>query len=270
MGPVTRRSAAEVGEGFTERPVGVWTVRVVTFLCLALAWEAYGRTTHPALFVPPSRVVDGFVELAVRQSRLWVAVVESLSMLLTGFALAIAAGVTLGALIGRFRALDYILDPYISFIYALPSVALLPLYVIWLGIGRSSQVAIVVTISIIPVLLNTIAGAKQVSPELIDVARNYEATRLEILRGVVLPSMLPHIFTGINVGIGAAFIGTILGEMLLVVRGLGGLVIEFSGTFEPNKMMVPLMAIVCLSVLLQAALRIARRRLLPWIDPRER
>lgn len=269
MGPVRRRKATVV-EPFTERAFGIWTVRAVTFAVIVLAWEGYGRTTHPALFVPPSLVAESFVELAIRQPRLWVAVAESVTMLLTGFALAIGAGTVLGALIGRFRALDYVLDPYISFLYALPTVAILPLYVIWLGIGRSSQIAIVVTISIIPVLLNTIAGARQVSSDLIDVARNYEATRVEILRGVVLPSMLPYVFTGINVGIGAAFIGTILGEMLLVVRGLGGMVIEFSGTFEPGKMMVPLIAIVCLSVLMQASLRQARRRLLPWLDPRER
>ena len=258
-----------IRESFTRRPVGIWVIRIVTLTLILTAWELYGNTVHPALFTPFSGVVEAFWELGVSDTRLWVATQETVLMLLTGFSIAIVVGNLVGLLMGRFDIVEYVLDPYVSFLYALPTVALLPLFVIWLGIGRASQIAIVFTISVIPVLLNAIAGAKQVSNDLVDVARNYGASRAQILQGVVFPSMLPYIFTGIKVGVGTAFIGTVLGEMLLVVRGLGGMVVEFSHSFEPDKMIAPLMVIVGLSVLIQASLQYARVHLLPWIDPRE-
>jgi NitT/TauT family transport system permease protein len=251
---------------FLERPLGVWTVRLITAVIIFGGWELYGRSVNRALFAPPSRVVTAFVELAIESNELWVALADSLTVLAIGFAAAIVVGTFLGLLLGRFRLLEYVLDPYVSFVYALPTVVIMPLLIIWIGIGSTTRVAIIFTTSLVPILLNTSAGAKLVNQDLIDVARNYDASQRQILRTIVLPAILPYFFAGLNVAIGTALIGMILGEMLLVIRGLGGLIVEYSNFFRPDKMLVGLLAIVALSVALRAGMRRLRRRLMPWSE----
>jgi ABC-type nitrate/sulfonate/bicarbonate transport system permease component len=251
---------------FVEREVGVWTVRIVTAVVVFGAWEIYGRTVNRALFAPPSRVAVAFKELAIDSKVLWSALLDSLTVLGIGFSLAIVAGTFLGILMGRFKLLEYVMDPYVSFLYALPMVVILPLLIIWIGIGSATRVAIVFSISVVPILLNTMAGAKLVSQDLIDVARNYGATHRQILRTVVAPAVLPYFFAGLNVGVGTALIGMILGEMLLVIRGLGGLIVEFSNFFRPDKVFVGLLAIMALSVLLRFGVRWLRHVLMPWSE----
>lgn len=258
------RSAPKIRLSFNQRPLGVWTIRIVTFAVILTSWELYGRTMNRALFAPPSRTVEAFVELAIDSNELWHALGDSVTHLLIGFALAVVVGMLIGLLMGHFRLMEYLLDPYVSFLYALPMIVIVPLLIIWLGLGAESRIAIIFAVAIVPVILNTMAGAKRVSENLMDVARNYEATKRQMLRSVVLPSVLPYIFTGINVGIGTAIVGMILGEMLLVIQGLGGMVVTYSNFFQPHKVFVPLLVIVGLSVGLTSILRFARRRLMPW------
>jgi NitT/TauT family transport system permease protein len=167
---------------------------------------------------------------------------------------------------GRFKLLEYVFDPYVSFLYALPTVVIMPLLIIWIGIGSTTRVAIVFTTSLVPMLLNTMAGAKLVSQDMIDVARNYGATQRQILRSIVVPAIMPYFFAGLNVASGTALIGMILGEMLLVIRGLGGLIVEYSNFFRTDRMFVGLLAIVGLSVALRVGTRKLRAVLMPWSE----
>lgn len=251
---------------WNERPTGKWAIRFVTLAIILGAWELYGRASNPALFAPPSRVVEAFRAIAIDEPILWRAIADSLGAMAVGFSMAIVVGTMVGLIMGRSRVIEYLLDPYVSFLYALPTVVIVPLLIIWLGIGASSRVAIVFSVSVVPVLLNTMAGAKRVSEDLVDVGRNYGASREQLMRTVVLPSVLPYVFTGISVGIGSAIIGMILGEMLIVIRGLGGLVVEYSNSFQPEKVFVPLLVLIALSVLLTSILRWARSLLMPWAD----
>jgi NitT/TauT family transport system permease protein len=249
---------------FTERKVGAWTIRIITALLIFGFWEIYGRSVNRALFSPPSRVVSAFKELAIDSNELWLAILDSVLVLAIGFSAAIVVGAFVGVLMGRFRLLEYVLDPYVSFLYALPTVVILPLLIIWIGIGSTTRVAIVFTTSLVPILLNTMVGAKQVSEDLIDVGRNYDGSQRQILWTIIVPGVMPYFFAGLNVAVGTALIGMILGEMLLVIRGLGGLIVEYSNFFRPDKVFVGLLAIVAMSVLLRAGVRWLRRRLMPW------
>lgn len=251
---------------FVDRRAGVWTIRLVTALVIFGAWELYGRTINRALFAPPSRVGKAFYELAIDSTILWEAIADSLKVLAIGFFIGIVVGTFLGVVMGRFRLLEYIMDPYVSFLYALPMVVIVPLLIIWIGIGTVTRIAIVFSISVVPILLNTMAGAKQVSEELVDVGRNYGASQRQILRTIIVPGILPYFFAGLNVGIGSALIGMILGEMLLVIRGLGGLIVEYSNFFRPDRVFVGLFAIVALSIVLRFLMRTLKRRLMPWSE----
>jgi ABC-type nitrate/sulfonate/bicarbonate transport system permease component len=249
---------------WTDRAAGVWAIRAVTLLVILGVWELYGRASDPALFAPPSEVVKAFKEVAIDEATLWHAAWDSIRVLAIGFVAAAVVGILVGLIMGWFRFVEYVLDPYVSFLYALPMAVIVPLLIIWVGIGVEARIAVVFAITVIPILLNTVAGVKEVSEDLVDVARNYGAGNRELLRTVVFPSVLPYVFAGLNVGIGTAIIGMILGEFLVVIQGLGGLVVEYSNSFQPDKVFVPLLVLITLSISLTSGLRWARRRLMPW------
>ena len=251
---------------FSGRPAGVWAIRIGTLLTILAAWEIYGSFTNPALFAPFSRVVTSFYELAIQSGDLWSAMLNSSQAMLVGFSLAIPVGILLGLLMGRYRTFEYVLDPYVSFLYALPMVVLVPLLIIWLGIGPTVRVFIVFLMSVFPIIINTMVGAKQVDEDLIDVALVNCANERQTLRTVVIPSVLPYVFTGLHVGIGTALIGMVLGEMLVVLQGLGGMIVVFSNSYQPAKVIVPLFAIVAESLILVTLMRRLRKRLMPWSE----
>lgn len=251
---------------FTETRVGVWLIRIGMLAAVLAAWELYGRSTSPALFAPFSAVVSAFVEMAIRSNDLWVAALDSARAMVAGFAIAIPVGTVIGLAIGRYRIVEYVLDPYISFLYALPMVVLIPLLIIWIGIGTPARIIIVFLECVFPVIINTIVGSKEVNQRLLDTASSFCASERQTIRTVVIPSMLPYIFTGIHVAIGTALVGMLLAEMLVVLRGLGGLIVTASNSYQPDRVMVTLLVLVAESILLVGLTKRLRRRLMPWSD----
>lgn len=249
---------------FVERPVGVWTIRIVVLATVLGGWELYGRAQNRALFAPVSRVAETFYDVAIASNLLWVAMWDSLQALLIGYAAAVAVGIVVGLLMGRYRAVEYVFDPYVSFFYALPMIVMVPLIIMWLGIGASTRITIVFLLAVWPVVINTMAGAKEVPEDLVDVARVHCASERATLRTVVLPSMMPYVFTGLYVAIGSAIIGMVLGEMLVVLRGLGGMIVRGSNSYHPDQVFVALFAMVAESLVLTGGIAWLRRRLMPW------
>jgi ABC-type nitrate/sulfonate/bicarbonate transport system permease component len=250
--------------GFLYTPTGVWTVRIVTFVVLIAAWELYASGVSRALFAPPSAIAASIVDLAIIDGSLWEAVLISMGALVAGFGLAIAVGVAIGLFMGRFRTLELVLDPYVSFLYALPSIALIPLLVIWFGIDTELRLALVFIAGVFPVIINTMAGVKNVDPELIDVGRVACASERQMVLTIVLPAAFPFIFAGIRVALSQALVGVIVAEMTAIITGLGGMIIRFANFFQTANLFVPILAIMVTSVGLTALLKAAERRLMPW------
>lgn len=260
-------SAAEervVRRPFAERPVGIWTIRLVVLISVLTAWEIYGRAQNRALFAPVSRVAETFYDFAIDSNVLWVAMWDSLQALLIGYAFAVSVGIVVGLLMGRYRPIEYVLDPYVSFFYTLPMIVMVPLIIMWLGIGAPTRITIVFLLAVWPVIINTMAGAKEVPVDLTDVARMHCASERQMIRTVVVPSILPYVFTGLYVAIGAAIIGMVLGEMLVVLRGLGGLIVRGSNSYHPDQVFVGLLAMVAESLLLTGGIAWLRRKVMPW------
>lgn len=256
--------ASDDQQGFLYTKIGVWIVRAVTLAVVLTAWELYGRTTSPGLFAPPSAVVEAAYEVALADTILWTAASSSLIALVAGLSAAIVVGIGLGILMGWYRVAEYLLDPYVSFMYALPMSAILPLLIIWFGIDVKVRILLVFLICVFPLIISTMAGVKAVRSELVDVARASCASELQILRTVILPGSLPFIFAGLQVAIGLALSGTIVAEMIVALSGLGGLVVTYANTFEAAKVFVPLALIVTMSLGMVAALRFVRKRVMPW------
>jgi len=250
--------------GFLYTRAGVWTVRVITFVVLIGSWELYASGVSRALFAPPSAIVESIIELAITERTLWEAVAVSMGALVAGFGLAIVVGVGIGLIMGRFRPVEYVLDPYVSFLYALPSIALIPLLVIWFGIDTSLRLALVFLAGVFPVIINTMAGVKNVDRELLDVGRVACASERQMVMTVVLPAAMPFIFAGIRVALSQALVGVIVAEMTAIITGLGGMIIRFANFFQTANLFVPILAIMVVSVALTSLLKWLERRLMPW------
>ena len=250
--------------GFLYTRTGVWTVRIVTFVVLIAAWELYASGVSRALFAPPSAIVESIVELAIVDRSLWGALAISIGALFVGFGLAVVVGVAIGLIMGRFRAVEYVLDPYVSFLYALPSIALIPLLVIWFGIDTELRLALVFLAGVFPVIINTMAGVKNVDSELIDVGRVACASERQMVITVVLPAALPFIFAGVRVALSQALVGVIVAEMTAIITGLGGMIIRFANFFQTANLFVPILAIMVVSITLTTLIRRLERRLMPW------
>ena len=250
--------------GFLYTRTGIWIVRIITFVVLIGAWELYARDVSRALFAPPSAIFESIVELTITEGTLWSAVAISIGALVAGFGLAIVVGVLIGLIMGRFRAVEYVLDPYVSFLYALPSIALIPLLVIWFGIDTSLRLALVFLAGVFPVIINTMAGVKNVDRELIDVGRVACASERQMVTTIVLPAAMPFIFAGIRVALSQALVGVIVAEMTAIITGLGGMIIRFANFFQTANLFVPILAIMVVSITLTTLLKWLERRLMPW------
>ena len=249
---------------FLETTLGVWTVRALTFITIFGTWEIYGRGVSRALFAPISEVVQAIIELTFTEDVMVQAFLSTNVALVIGYLAAILIGLPVGLMMGRYRTFGLVLDPYVSFLYGIPRVALIPLLVIWFGIGAGLRVAIVLLSCIFPIIINTMQGVKEVDPELIDVGRVNCASERQIFRTIIIPASLPYIFTGLQVGLGQALIGVIVAEMTAIITGLGGLVLRYANFFETAKMFVPILYIATFSVLLTTLMRYLRKRFAPW------
>jgi NitT/TauT family transport system permease protein len=269
MGATPAKRTSTSGEtGFLYTRRGKWLVRAVTFVVVILAWEVYGRSVSRALFAPPSAILASFDKLALTNDTLVQAFAVSMGSLLIGFGLAMVVGVTIGTLMGRNRTIESLLDPYVSFLYALPTIALIPVLIIWVGIDLPLRILLVFLSGVFLVIINTMVGVKHVDKDLVDVARANCATELQVVRTVVLPGALPYIFAGMRVALAQSLIGIIVAEMTTTVTGLGAMIINAANFFRTADMFVPILTIMVTSIFLTEGMRRLQARLTPWAPAR--
>jgi NitT/TauT family transport system permease protein len=238
------------------------TLSMAVFLAL---WEIVVRAgaVNPLFTSSPSRIVAAAIEMFADPSfygHLEVSAEEFFS----GFALAIVIGLPLGILMGWYSRVNAILEPFVSALYATPRIALLPLVVIWFGIGIASKVAIVFLGAIFPILVNTITGVRTIEADFIKVARSFGATDRQMFLTVVLPSAVPMLLTGLRLGLGHALVGIVVGEMYGATQGLGYLIAVAGARFQTDRVMVGIILIAGLGVALTELLRAIERRFERW------
>jgi ABC-type nitrate/sulfonate/bicarbonate transport system permease component len=155
-----------------------------------------------------------------------------------GYLLSVIVGVPFGIATGWYKKMAYIFDPFINAMNATPRVALLPLVIIWLGIGILSKVGIIFLGAVFPILINSRDGVKTTPYNLLTAARSFGATEWQIFRSVVLPSTLPFIITGLRLGVGRALIGVMVGELYAATAGIGFMITVAGATFQTDKVFV--------------------------------
>ena len=238
-------------------------VSAASTVAVLLLWEVFGRRVNPLFLSYPSAIARAFAQVLAtgefqRQA------LSSLQVFAIGLSAALALGIALGLLMGRYRLAEYLLDPYVYAFDATPRVALIPILLLWFGLGIPSRIAIVFLSGLFPVLMNTFSGVRTVSSGLVEVGRAYGANERQLFAKIILPAVLPFIMAGVRLAIGRALIGIITAEMFAAVTGLGALLIRYSSALATDKFFVPLIFLSLLGVVLNGAVEKLQKRLAPW------
>ncbi len=212
------------------------SVAVILFLAM-WEWAGTSGAINPLFTSAPSRIFNAFSRLA-SDGTLGKDIVVSGLEFVYGFGLSIIVGIPFGILMGWYRPLNAILDPFVNFFYATPRVALLPLMIIWLGIGINSKIAVVYLGAIFAILINTITGMNALDASLIKAARSFGATDMQIFKTIAIPGSVPFILGGIRLGLGHALIGVVVGELYAATAGVGYLIAVAGNTFQTDKVFV--------------------------------
>ena len=265
----TNRAAADRTRPFLYTSVGVWTVRIGTLVGLLAFWQWYASGLSRALLAPPTEIAVAFYQQAIVQRTIWGALGDSLVTLFGGFALSMIIGVPIGILMGRVRTIEYIADPYVSFLYALPHASLVPMMVIWLGFELKFRLAYVVISAVFPVIINTMTGVKNVNPDLLDTGHAFCATERQKLFTIVLPSSGPYIFAGARQAFSASWVGVVVSEMIATLTGVGGNILNYANSFRTADMLVSIILIMLVAVAIQAFSNYLQTFLTPWQQPEQ-
>jgi ABC-type nitrate/sulfonate/bicarbonate transport system permease component len=230
-----------------------------------LAWEAAARSGLWSKLLFPSLVSIAyefamFLAAPERLHEAWVSLYRALG----GFALAAVVGIFLGVLMGRSKLVAGLLDPFFSGTYAVPKLALFPIFIFVFGIGSLSKVALVFLECLYPIVIMSYHGARSVNRVLLWSAQNMGASRGATLRRVVIPASAPFIFAGFRVAVPVAMIVVVITEMVSSADGLGYLVIYSLSSLRTDRMLAVVVAIAILGYLLDKALVVARDRLIYW------
>ena len=226
-------------------------------------WEIVGREANPIFLAPPSAVFRAAIELW-GSGALQKAIVQSLWPFLTGLVLTIVIGVVVGVAMAQWRLLEFILDPFVNALYAIPRVALIPLIILWAGLEFGGKVTILVSTAVFPVIVNTYAGIRDVRGSMLEIGVAYCATPSQIFFKITLPAALPFIMAGVRLSVGLCIIGIIMAEFFTSISGLGGMIVEYSNVFATAKLFVPIIVIAIVGVALTELVQAIERSLSKW------
>lgn len=238
-------------------------LKVASFVGFLLVWEFLGRRVDPIMLSYPTAILRAFPEL-VASGELVRHTAQSLRAFAAGFGLAVAVGIPVGLLMGRYRLVEYALDWHVHALYATPRVAMIPLLVLWFGLGLAVKIAIVFLTAVFPIILATYSGARNVSAQLIETAEAYGARPPQVFVKVFLPATVPYIIAGLRLGVGRGIIGITLAELFTAVSGLGYLLVTYANSFATDKLFVPIVVLAGLGVTLTEGLGWLQRRFAPW------
>lgn len=239
---------------------------LIGFLIVLPLWEAVVQLgiVKRVTLSAPTIILNTAVNDLVVQRTLWPHLGQSSQQFFLGLGLALLLGVPLGLALGMFRRLNYFLDPWLSAIYATPTIALVPLIVLVLGLGLESKIFIVFLEAIFVIVVTTMAGVHAAEARYLDLARSFRASGWLRFRSVILPSSFPYILTALRLGVTRALVGVVVAEFFAANKGLG-FYINFSGTtLRTDRVMLGVIMLGLLGVMLGEAVRRVEKRYEKW------
>jgi NitT/TauT family transport system permease protein len=205
-----------------------------------IVWELVGNVLqliNPMFMSAPSLIAKAAIDL-FSTGEIYNDLYISGTELLGGYLLSAVVAIPFGIMVGWYKKMSYIFDPFINAMNATPRVALLPLVIIWLGIGILSKVGIIFLGAVFPILINSRDGVKTTPLNLLNAARSFGASEWMIFKAVVLPSTIPFILSGLRQGLGRAIVGVMVGELYAATAGIGFMITVAGATFQTDKVFV--------------------------------
>ena len=251
-----------------QKQIQTIVIRLISLTTVLTIWEFAGGQVDPVLFTTPSKIAVAAVTM-IGSGELWTYLWPSLVVLVIGLTLAAVIGIATGLLLARFWVLDVALGVYITFLYSTPSVALVPLIVLWAGFETTAKVIILFLFAFFPMAINTYQGVKNVDAKLIEVGRAFRCSERQLWINIVLPGALPFIVTGLRLAVGRGLIGMVLADLYTAISGIGYLIVRTASTYQVDKMFVPIVTLGILGVTLTALLRLLEIKVAPWTAAQE-
>jgi ABC-type nitrate/sulfonate/bicarbonate transport system permease component len=239
-------------------------IRIASLVVVLGGWEYFGRQTNPILFTYPTAVANAAVKM-IASGELWKYLSQSLIVLFAGLGLAALFGIALGLVMARFWVVDLALDTYITALYSIPSVALVPVLVLWFGFEITAKTAVVFLFTFFPIVINTYQGVKNVDDRLIEVGRAFRCNERDLWIHIVLPAAVPFVVAGLRLAIGRGLIGMVLADLYTAITGIGYLISRYASTYRTDAMFVPIVTLGMLGITLTGLLRFVERRVAPWM-----
>ena len=243
-----------------------WTIRLVSIVVVLSGWQLIAADiVKNELVVPtPEGIVSGFFYL-VSHNILPPPLAQTLWSFTVGFIISVVIGIPIGALMARVKVIENALDPWINAFYTTPYVALVPLFIIWLG--NSSflvQVFVVILAVVFVIIVNSYQGFKNANKSLVETGRSFGVSGFSLYRKVVIPSSFPYIIAGVRLGIGRGLIGAIVAEMFLQLVGLGYLIGFYASYFQVGNVMAIVITIGLIGMALTEILKYVEAKVSVW------
>ena len=269
--PVGSAAAPSGGNGARRRrrrvvPPGWHTVISVASILAGLAlWQilAENGVINKTLSSSPWEVLQN-ARLMIDNGTLGSAVLASAELYALGLALSITIGIAFGIVIGWWRTLGAVFDPWIAVMYSTPLIASMPLLIAWFGIGFESQVVMVLLVSVFPLLVNVIVGSRQIDANLLRMARSFGASEPAVLRSLVLPSLIPYIVTGVRIAVGSGLVGVVISEYFEGSNGIGGMILNAGQQLNSAGVFLGLVVLAGTALTLTSLIRALERRVSSW------
>ena len=189
---------------------------------------------------------------------------ESLTVITLGFLLSAATGIGLGVLLGGFRVVGRVLDPFVNAMNSTPGAAFIPLIIVWFGLYTEAKVVVVWNAAFFPILINTAAGISNANKDLVEMAQAFGAKRRTLFWRVMVPDALPSILSGLRIGAAISTVGTVIAELTMAQSGLGGLLATAGNRFQMDRYFAVVIVLMALGTLITALLRLLERRIGRW------
>ena len=243
---------------------------LASVVLVAVVWEGLVNIYHFPSYVLPApkavlaALIDGLWQSPTSRAGFWYHLTDTLTATLAGFAIGAVIGLVVAAAMAEFRFIERMFFPYVAAIQSLPKVAIAPLYIIWFGYQIESKIAMAVTLALFPILLNTLQGLLSVDRDRLDLMSSLDASRLQKFWLIKLPTSLPMIFAGLNLGIVYALLGALVAEFIGAQRGMGVMVLQLQSVNDTAGVFAILVVLAIVGYLLIAAVRMVQSRVVFW------
>jgi ABC-type nitrate/sulfonate/bicarbonate transport system permease component len=241
-----------------------WIARVAVIAALFVLWEVAARWLVDPLFLSPPSQVIASLDKVFSTRGVPAALQVTLFELTVAFVLAVAIGLALGLAIGLQPLVHRSFFPIVLLLYGMPQVTILPLFILFFGIGAASKIAFGVTHGVFPVIVTVVAGVQNLKPILLTSARSMGANRWQIFRYVIFPHMVPSFFAGMRLGMSGVLLGVLLAELYVSIAGIGYFTTLFTQNFDPTKLLGLIGVLAAMAIVLNAVARRFENRFARW------